>query len=153
MYFGLYLAKQGVITTEQFVTALEIQLDSRPQVGSLAVETGKLRIKEVFQILREQADQPMKKFGELAVEASLLESDELAALLYHQSIRVQPMSEILLELDFISQKEIDHHLREYRLAAQPTPETNWQIQPKPATTLSRPLNRRSNEVSKIPQST
>jgi len=51
MQFGLYLVKHGMITASQFAQALEAQLASRPQIGALAIETGKLTVKQVFGIL------------------------------------------------------------------------------------------------------
>lgn len=114
MHFGLYLVKQGTITAEQYVAGLESQLASRPQVGALAIEIGKLSVKEVFQILRVQADRPKKKFGEIAVEAGLLTSEDLAIVLYHQSVRVRPLSEILVEMGFTSQREIDQQTQAYQ---------------------------------------
>lgn len=116
MNFGLYLVHQGAITAEQFVEALENQLVTKPQIGSLAVEMNKLSIKQVFSILRLQADMPNKMFGELAVENDLITTDELATLLYHQLVRVKPIAEIILELGFLSGDEIDQQQREFRNA-------------------------------------
>ncbi|MCA9231043.1 MAG: hypothetical protein KDA57_10345 [Planctomycetales bacterium] len=108
-----------MISSNQFVQALEKQLASRPQLGALAIDTGKLTVKQVFEILRLQADEPHVRFGELAVRAQLLTQEELASLLFHQSVRVKPMAKILVEMGFASTSDIDEHFAEYRAASQP----------------------------------
>lgn len=117
MHFGLYLVKYGAISAEQFVTALERQLASRPQLGALAIELDMLSVREVFQVLRAQADNPQELFGELAVEAEMLTTDELASLLYCQSVRSQPMAEVVVELGFATPDVAQTHLSEYRSAS------------------------------------
>lgn len=114
MQFGLYLVKHGMITTGQFVEALEVHLTSRPLIGALAIETRKLSVKQVFSILRTQADMPHEMFGELAIQAGFMTEDDLMALLYHQSTRGKPMSQILGELGFADPDDLQEHLAEYR---------------------------------------
>jgi len=113
MQFGLYLVNHGLITANQFVQALEAQLASRPLLGSLAIETGKLSVKQVFSILRSQADMPQKLFGELAVQHGFLAEDDLSGLLYQQSQRGNSMALILVELGFAEANDIDEQLAEY----------------------------------------
>ena len=128
MVFGLYLVKQGVITANQFVMALESQLLSRPQVGALAIETRKTRTREAFQVLRSQADQPHRKFGELAVEADMLTPEELSGLLYQQSVRVKPITEILVEIGCVESQQVDQLMHVYHQENQPLhPPTNWPL--------------------------
>jgi len=116
MQFGLSLLKQGVITSEQFVDALKLQLASRPQLGAIAIEFEKLSVREVFSILREQAKEAETKqrFGELAVESRLLDEEELASLLYFQSVRVRPMEEIFVEQGILSVETAGQYWRSYR---------------------------------------
>jgi len=116
MQFGLYLVKHGMITANQFVQALEAQLASRPQIGALAIETGKLSVKQVFGVLRSQADMPQEMFGELAVKSGAMAEDELIVLLYHQSVRGKPMALILAELGFAAVGDLEEHFAEYRIS-------------------------------------
>ena len=116
MQFGLYLVKHGMITANQFVKALEAQLASRPQIGALAIESGKLSVKQIFSILRKQADMPQEMFGELAVQSGAMTEDELILLLYQQSVRTKSMPLILGELGFAATDDIETHFAEYRLA-------------------------------------
>jgi len=115
MKFGLYLVEHGMITTDQFVKALEVQLTSRPLIGALAIETGKLSVKQVFSILRTQADMPHEMFGELAIQAGFLTKDDLDGLLYQQSVRGTPMPQILGELEFAEASDLEEQLAEFSI--------------------------------------
>ena len=114
MQFGLYLVRKGAIAPEQFVEALETQLASRPPLGALAIEYQKLSVSQVFGILREQAEDVDSKFGELALESRLLSENELASLLYYQSVRVKPMVEIIIEKGFLNDEAAHELWRTYR---------------------------------------
>jgi hypothetical protein len=114
MQFGLYLVKHRVITSEDFVKAIEYQLASRPLLGALAIEMGTLSVNEVFQVLRTQADDPTEMFGELAVNASMLTEDELSDLLYRQASRAQPIASIVVALGLVSAEDVQQHFIDYR---------------------------------------
>ncbi|NOY28603.1 MAG: hypothetical protein GXP28_00070 [Planctomycetes bacterium] len=116
MKFGLYLVEHGMITTDQFVKALEVQLASRPLIGALAIETGKLSVKQVFSILRTQADMPHEMFGALAIQAGFLTKIDLDALLYEQSVRGTPMPQILGELEFAEAGDLEEQFAEFSFA-------------------------------------
>jgi len=120
MQFGLYLVRKDIIDTNQFVEALRQQLASRPQLGTLAIESGKLTVKQVFQILREQNARPEELFGELAVEAGFITEEELAGLIYVQSLRVQKMVDILVEQGHLMANVADEHRAAYRKENQRT---------------------------------
>ncbi len=123
MHFGLYLVKQGAITCEQFVDALERQLESRTQLGALAIEKEILSVKQVFHILRFQADMPEELFGEIAVQEKLLTEEELSNLIYLQSVRVRPMAEIVVESGFVTPYDLQKHYLEYRRENQESAES------------------------------
>ena len=112
MHLALRLFEAGVITAEQLVTTIQAQMASRPQIGALAVEAGKLTIKEVFSILRAQADHPERLFGELAVEAGMIEEDDLATLIYRQSMAGASVADLVVELGFASREQVAQHLED-----------------------------------------
>jgi len=114
VHFGLYLVKHSAITSEQFVEALERQLESRTQLGALAIEKEMLTVKQVFHILRFQANMPEELFGEVAVHEGMLTEEKLSNLIYLQSVRVRPMAEIAVELGFITPYDLQQHHSEYR---------------------------------------
>ncbi len=116
MHFGLYLVKHGMITGNQFIESLEAQLASRPQLGALAIETGKLSVKQVFSVLRIQADKPQELFGQISVEEGFLSESDLSSLLYQQLVEVTPMSQIVQEKGLGTAEDIEEHLVEYHAA-------------------------------------
>ena len=118
MHFGLYLVKSQVIDCEQFVTALELQLASRLQLGGLALETGKMTVKQVFKVLRLQCGTPAGLFGEIAVDQGFLNESDLSSLLVMQSVRQRSMAEIVIEHQFASKEEVLRYLESYRQGQQ-----------------------------------
>lgn len=120
MHFGIYLTENGLISCEQFMEALKHQLSSRPLLGALAIETEKLSVKQVFHILRIQAETPGELFGELAVEQGFLTEADVASLILLQSMRVRPLAQIIVELGFASADEVDRHQIDFRNAKQPS---------------------------------
>lgn len=114
MHFGIYLVENGVISCEEFYEALKFQLNTRPQLGALALERRKLTMRQVFTVLRSQCDSPSEFFGELAVKAGLLTSNELAQLVFEQMTRSKPLGEVLVELGILQRDMVNRYAREYR---------------------------------------
>ena len=86
MFLEVSLVRRGIITAEQFVQAVEWQLDQRPRLGRLALESGKLTMKQVFAVLEEQTDND-KPFGETAVELGFLTKRQVNNLLKQQNTK------------------------------------------------------------------
>ncbi len=55
MHFAVHLKKSGVITAEQLVAAVEVQLSMLVPIGQLALEEGILAARDIFNILRAQS--------------------------------------------------------------------------------------------------
>ncbi len=105
MYFELELVRQGLISAEQLVAAIERQMQSRPPLGRLAIEHRKMTMTQVFETLREQVNSP-RPFGRLAVDLGFLSNEELAVLLMAQRDRETPLSDILVESGAICQEQL-----------------------------------------------
>ncbi len=118
MHFGLYLIKNNVIDSELFVTALQKQLASRPLLGSLAIETGQMTVKQVFQVLRAQCDAPGELFGEIAVNMEFLAEEEVSSLVFLQSMRQKPIADILVDESLTPESDVLSHLAEYHSGKQ-----------------------------------
>ena len=114
MQFGLFLVHRRVITRNEFVTALETQLASRPQLGRLALEEERLSVQQVFQLLGAQCDLPEERFGDLAIECGMMTEADLTELLRVQSELTRPMSDILVELGYITSEEKREYMVEFR---------------------------------------
>jgi hypothetical protein len=115
MHFGLYLKKKGVITADQFVAAVEAQLNSLPRIGQLAMEAGIISPRDIFDILRAQDEYPNIRFGELAIEMGLMTHEELTRLLMEQTDRKRPLADILVAQGVLTADQKSAELREFRL--------------------------------------
>ncbi len=87
---------------------------SRPQIGRLALEQEKLTVPQVFQVLNAQSDLPDEMFGDLAIECGMMTEADLNALLALQAERTKPMSEILIELGYVTAERARQEMAEYR---------------------------------------
>jgi hypothetical protein len=114
MDFGLYLKNKGVISAEQLVDALQVQYETLPPIGQLALEEGIVTARDIFDVLLAQSDSPSERFGELAVEMGVLKRDDVLRLLTIQADRKRPIVEILVRQGVLSQREVASELLAYR---------------------------------------
>lgn len=109
MWFCSYLYNKGVITGEQFANAVSEQLSRRPLLGKIAIEKGKLNIKQVMKVFAVQADDLKKPFGQLAVELGFLTKQDLSQLLLDQIELAPDLADILVQQGAIT---VSQKLRE-----------------------------------------
>lgn len=128
MHFGLYLKNKGVISAEQLVDALEVQLKTLVPIGQLALEECMLSARQIFEILRAQSDSPNERFGDLAVEMRFMSRDDVVRLLMIQADRKRAVSDILVEQGALSKHEMTTEMAAYRQSL---------IRPQRGTTVSR----------------
>ena len=64
------------MSVDQMLVAVQRQQLSRVPIGRLAIERGKMSMSQVFEVLKEQADNP-KSFGQLAIAMNFLTEEEL----------------------------------------------------------------------------
>ncbi|MBA4015723.1 MAG: hypothetical protein C0483_00900 [Pirellula sp.] len=103
--FEVFLVRERIISADQLVAALERQSRRRPPLGRLAVTTGKITMKQAFQIVGLQSTQ-QRRFGELAIELGYLTPYDLSELLSEQT-RLQPsLTEVLLEQKCLSRDDL-----------------------------------------------
>jgi hypothetical protein len=114
MQFGIYLKNRGVISAEQLVAALEVQLRTLVPIGQLALEEGLISARDIFAILRAQSESPHERFGELAVEMRLITRDELMRLLMIQADRKRSLAEILVWQGVLTRSQMERELGAFR---------------------------------------
>ncbi len=114
MHFGLYLKKKGIISAEQLVAALEIQLATLPPIGQLALEEGIISPRDIFDVLRIQRESPDVRFGDLAIEMGLMTRDELMRLLMIQADRKRPLAQIFVAEGMLSEPQSANEMAEFR---------------------------------------
>src|SRR3982751_2165598 len=105
MHFGLYLKNKGIISAEQLVAALEMQLATLPPVGQLALEECIISPRDIFNVLHAQRQSPNERFGELAIEMGLITRDQLMRLLMLQADRKTALADILVGQGVLSETQ------------------------------------------------
>lgn len=114
MHFGLYLKKKGIISAEQLVAALEVQLTTIPRIGQLALEEGIISPRDIFNVLQAQRHAPDVRFGDLAIEMGLMTRDELMRLLMIQADRKRPLADVFVAGGLLSEQLVSQQLAEFR---------------------------------------
>ncbi|WP_425400802.1 hypothetical protein [Aeoliella sp.] len=114
MQFGMYLYRNGIVSAEQFVEAIALQDECRIPLGVLAMESGKLAVRDVLSILRVQSDLPNDRFGDIAIDLGLLTKQDVAELLTLQSDRRMPMGLCMVELGYMTEEQAAEELSSYR---------------------------------------
>ena len=124
MQFGIYLVENGVLTAEDFVEALKLQLCGRPPLGALAIRQRRLSCRQAFAVLKAQVDSPETRFGETAVKLGFLTDEDIAMLLIEQARCGSTFRDVLVEHRFLSSQEVEEHHRAFRqcMAAAQQPE-------------------------------
>jgi hypothetical protein len=131
MHFGMYLKKKGVITAEQLVSAIEVQMNTLVPIGQLALEEGILSARDIFDVLRAQSGAPSVRFGDLAIEMRLMTRDEVMRLLMIQADRKCPIAEILIGQGVFTPSQMAAELAAYRRAQINPNRTKTTIIPAP----------------------
>ena len=117
MWFASILHEQGVITGDQFAAAVREQLLRRPLLGMIAVQQGKLTVRQVREIFSAQATCLKKPFGEIAIELGMITEEELSELLFMQSNSVPQLRDILVELGILTEEQVENCLQQARASS------------------------------------
>lgn len=115
MHFGLYLLRKESITGPQFIQAVSRQLETRPQIGSLAIETRRLTMRDVFQILSLQSV-TNESFGQLAIQLGILKEADIRDLLALQIERTTPLAQVFVDIGALEPYQLQTELQLFRAA-------------------------------------
>lgn len=110
--FAIHLLEQGLAEEDDVLVALDIQRASRERIGALALKCRFLSVRQVFQLLKIQADTPCP-FGLLAIEQGFLTPIQVQFLLETQWRHTYPLPEIMLEQGYITSKQLERALSTY----------------------------------------
>lgn len=115
MLFGEYLVKKGLVDEETLVIALDQQRQQKRPLGQIALKTGLINKKELFQILTEQRrpDSKEKSFGLIALELEILTMEQVDGLVASQSESNFLLGEILVDDGVISKNQLSQCLHEF----------------------------------------
>ena len=100
MQFGMYLVDNGLLSTQAFYKALKLQMRSRPQLGTIAIQSRRLTVKQMF--------------GEIAVRLGYLTNEDLNQLLDEQTRHMASLRDLLVEHGFLSGGVVDQQYAAYR---------------------------------------
>jgi hypothetical protein len=107
MDFVFFLHRQGRLTADAALDALEAWSRARTPLGRLAVERGLLKVPDVMRVLDHQAsERPSPRFGEAAVALGLLEADEVDQLLRAQQEALPPLERHLVRQGTLTADEL-----------------------------------------------
>ncbi|QDU77447.1 hypothetical protein Pan97_45170 [Bremerella volcania] len=115
MHFGLYLLRKESISGPQFIQAVSRQLETRPQIGSLAIETRRLSMRDVFRILSLQSV-TNESFGQLAIQLGVLAESDIRELLTLQTEQTTPLAQVLVDIGAIEPYQLQTELQLFRSA-------------------------------------
>lgn len=112
-YFGSYLFESGLLTVDQYKSALREIPGKRARLGVLAIESGYMTPDQVEKThtMQMQAD---KRFGELAVECGYLGKKQLEELLQRQTSAFSAFSQVMMDHNWVTYTQLSDLLEQYR---------------------------------------
>ncbi len=101
---ALAVLASGLATVEDLQAAACARRQARPVIGQLAMKTRRLSIAQVFRILGEQAITG-ERFGEAALRLGDLDTKQLYELLRLQADLTPPLSEVLVGQGVLTEQD------------------------------------------------
>ena len=101
MRFEEYLIESCAVSPQQITRAIDIRRESRPPIGSLAVEQEVLTTDQVDLVLAAQDQYVGHRFGELAVDLGLISEGALDDLLALQRERSPSLADVLVDMGVV----------------------------------------------------
>lgn len=120
-YFGYFLLKRGLLTTEQLYDVFALERSVRPKVGVLAIDAGLLSAAQVEEVqsLQHRMD---KKFGEIAIIQGYLTANQLEDLLATQKVKRLSLSQAVVDRGYLSLTQLEAALDAYKRDSNLSPE-------------------------------
>ncbi len=119
MKFGRFLVQNGTIQIADLLEALDEQMDRQTRLGKLALQSRKMSVAEVAEVLDYLADYPGDLFGQVAVSLGYLSELDLADLLIQQRNTRPHLGEILVDLGHMTPETLLSELERFQEQAQP----------------------------------
>lgn len=112
-YFGQYLLKAQLLSTEQLRDVLIHEHLVRPRLGVLAIDAGLMTADEVEEVHQLQHAMD-KKFGEIAISRGYLTANQLEDLLESQKVRRLNLSQAVIDKGYLSLAQLESALENYK---------------------------------------
>lgn len=94
--FGQYLVTRGILTGADLASAVEIQHSRQSLLGQVAIREQYMTVRQVMDVLRNQAGTTMQ-FGEVAVQLGYLDEPDVEELLTLQTNTRPQLVDVLIE--------------------------------------------------------
>ena len=112
MFFGKYLLENGVVTPEQLVEAITIQMESLPSIIRMVRKKNMLDCKEIVELVEKSIDE-RKNITDMMVEKSLLARDEMEGLMEARCKAGMGLCEILVREGHASSMIVNEYVKKY----------------------------------------
>lgn len=112
-FFGEYLLRHGVVTTEQLMGAITKASSARIKLGTLAMHRGLMTAEEVDECIFLQSRED-KRFGEIALERGYLSWEQVEELLRSQGADYLLLGQVMVEDGIFDNKEFEKLVNDYQ---------------------------------------
>lgn len=112
-FFGNYLLNNRYITSEQLISALEVQHDCSMKLGILAIQAGYMTSSQVETVHISQTHDN-KMFGEICIEKGYLTQEQVDELLGSQTPDYMLFCQALDDLGYLKTSEFEEAFRDYK---------------------------------------
>ncbi len=106
---GLHLIRQGLISPEQLIDALDFQEQRRPRIGQLALRERKMSVRQVLEVLSKQTESK-EPFGTVAVALGYLTAADVDHLLIDQRRQTPRLGDILVLQNALDPESLEREL-------------------------------------------
>jgi DNA-binding NarL/FixJ family response regulator len=107
-----YLLETARVSSADVLRVTRLIDEQTPKLGQLALQLGKLKMKQIFAILHEQSVTG-ELFGQIALQLKLLNHADLNDLLILQRRQRPKFYELVVELQILTQAELKEYREEY----------------------------------------
>lgn len=112
-YFGHFLLNNGLLTSAQLQSALELQKTTHVKFGVIAVDEGLLTPSQV-EVIHEKQKQQDKRFGEIAIELGFLSNEQVEQMLSAQKKNHLLLAQAVVDQNYMTMEAFSNALSEYK---------------------------------------
>ncbi len=112
-FFGGYLLRQGIVSTEQLMGAITKASSARIKLGTFAMHRGLMTAEEVDECVFLQSRED-KRFGEIALERGYLSWEQVEDLLRSQGADYLLLGQVMVDEGIFDNKEFERLVNAYQ---------------------------------------
>ena len=112
MFFGKYLVDNGVVTQEQLVEAIILQMESIPSIVRIVRDKNMLNCNEIIELV-DKSFVERKNIMELIAEKSVFAEDEMEILLKQRNQSGRGLCDILVKEGYAASMMVTDYVKKY----------------------------------------